>query len=65
MTQNIDRAARDLFAGGRTTRNIKYYVQPGARVTGDQLADYRSRAMAQIREGVSRENTELDGAILD
>lgn len=64
MTQNIDRAARDLFAGGRSTRNIKYYFQTG-RVTADQLADYRSRAIAQIREGVSKENLELDRLILD
>ena len=63
MTQNIDRAARDLFAG-RSTRNIKYYFGLGAN-TGDQLADYRSRALAQINEQVSIENTELDRAILD
>lgn len=64
MTQNIDRAARDLFAAGRVTRNIKYYFQQGAN-TADQLADYRSRAMAQITEMVSVENTDLDRLILD
>ena len=64
MTQNIDRAARDLFAAGRSTRNIKYYFAQGPN-TADQLADYRSRAMAQIAEHVSRENTALDRAILD
>ena len=64
MTQNVDRAARDLFSGGRNTRNIKYYFQD-ASVTADQLADYRQRAMAQIADQVSRENVELDRAILD
>ncbi|MEM6858618.1 MAG: hypothetical protein AAF559_12165 [Pseudomonadota bacterium] len=64
MTQNIDRAVRDLFEGGRSTRNIKYYVQPG-RYTADQLADYRLRVHAQIREGLSVENHELDSGILD
>jgi hypothetical protein len=64
MTQNIDRAARDLFTGGRSTRNIKYYFQQGGN-TADQLADYRSRAFAQIHESVSKENLVLDSAILD
>lgn len=64
MTQNIDRAARDLFSSDRRTRNIKYYFQQGAN-TADQLADYRSRALAQIQERVSLENTELDQSILD
>lgn len=64
MTQNVDRAARDLFAAGRSTRNIKYYFNMGPN-TADQLADYRSRALAQIGENVSVENTELDRAILD
>ena len=64
MTQNIDRAARDLFSCERRTRNIKYYFQQTDN-TADQLADYRMRAMAQIHEGVSVENTQLDSAILD
>ncbi|MES2903272.1 MAG: hypothetical protein V4696_03725 [Pseudomonadota bacterium] len=64
MTQNIDRAVRDLFEGGRSTRNIKYYFQQGEN-TADQLADYRSRAIAQIQETVSKENLELDSVILD
>ncbi len=64
MTQNVDRAARDLFSGGRQTRNIKYYFQEG-RNTADQLADYRSRVMSQISERVSVENLELDGGLLD
>ena len=64
MTQNIDRAARDLFEGGRSTRNIKYYFQQGPN-TANQLAGYRSRAIAQIREGLSVENVELDAGILD
>ena len=64
MTQNVDRAVRDLFSEGRRTRNIKYYFQ-NTCVTADQLADYRSRAIAQIQEGVSKENRELDSAILD
>lgn len=63
MTRNIDRAARDLFAG-RSMRNIKYYFRLGEN-TADQLADYRQRAWAQISESVSRENLELDSAILD
>ena len=64
MAQNIDRAVRDLFEGGRTTRNIKYYIQ-GGQSTGEQLADYRQRVHAQIREGLSEENVELDRGILD
>ena len=64
MTQNIDRAARDLLNGGRSTRNVKYYFQQGEN-TADQLADYRSRAIAQITEGISKENLELDSIILD
>jgi hypothetical protein len=64
MTQNVDRAVRDLFSGGRNTRNIKYYF-PLSGTTGDQLASYRSRAMAQIREGISPENSALDRDILD
>lgn len=64
MTRNIDRAARDLFSGGRSTRNIKYYFQD-SRITADCLADYRQRAIAQISDQVSRENVELDRAILD
>lgn len=65
MTQNIDRAARDLFSNDqRTTRNIKYYFQQGAN-TADQLADYRSRALAQVEGRISLEDTELDGSILD
>ena len=64
MTQSIDRAARDLFSRGRATRNIKYYFNQGDN-TAAQLADYRSRAMAQIHEGISVENTELDRPILD
>lgn len=64
MTQNIDRAVRDLFEGGRRTRNVKYYFQNG-RYTADQLADYRLRSHAQIREGLSVENLELDSGILD
>jgi hypothetical protein len=63
MAQNIDRAARDLFAEGHRTRNIKYYFVSGN--TGEQLADYRSRAIAQIKEGISKENVDLDGPILD
>lgn len=58
MTQNIDRASRDLFAG-RNTRNIKYYFRDGGN-TADQLADYRLRAMAQIGERVSVEDVALD-----
>ena len=64
MTQNVDRAARDLFSGGRSTRNIKYYFQ-NSQITADQLADYRQRAIAQIADHVSLENVELDRAILD
>ena len=64
MTQNIDRAVRDLFSAGRATRNIKYYFAEG-RNTGDQLAEYRSRAIAQINEHLAVENTELDRSILD
>ena len=64
MTQNIDRAVRDLFEAGRGTRNIKYYFHPG-ETTADQLADYRSRALAQITEQVSLENTVLDRCLLD
>lgn len=64
MTQNIERAVRDLFSGGRSTRNVKYYVQDGPNES-DQLADYRSRALAQISEKISRENVDLDRAILD
>ena len=64
MTPNIDRAARDLFSGGRRTRNVKYYFQDG-RNNAEQLADYRSRAWAQINEGISKENVELDRALLD
>jgi hypothetical protein len=63
MTQNIDRAARDLFSEGRGTRNIKYYFQQGN--TAEQLIDYRTRAIAQIFEGMSVEDVELDSAILD
>jgi hypothetical protein len=64
MTPNIDRAARDLFSGGRRTRNVKYYfgVNP---CPAEQLADYRNRALVQIAEGHSVENVELDGATLD
>ena len=64
MTPNIDRAARDLYSGARRTRNVKYYFEDG-RNNGDQLADYRSRAIAQIQEGISKENVELDRALLD
>lgn len=64
MTQNVDRAARDLFSGGRSTRNIKYYFENG-RITADQLADYRQRAIAQIVNQDSHENVELDAALLD
>lgn len=63
MTQNIDRAVRDLFEGGHRTRNIKYYFRPDN--TADQLADYRARAIAQISEGISKEDLDLDSAILD
>ena len=63
MTQNIDRAARDLFSEGRGTRNIKYYFLQGN--TAEQLDAYRNRAIAQICEGMSVENTELDRSILD
>jgi hypothetical protein len=64
MTQNVERAARDLFSEVRDTRNIKYYFQH-SRITADQLADYRQRAMAQISDQVSHENVELDRVILD
>lgn len=64
MTQNVARATRDLFEGGRNTRNIKYYFQLGEN-TAEQLADYRLRAVAQISEGISKENLELDSIILD
>lgn len=64
MTQNVDRAARDLFSAGRNTRNIKYYFRQEAN-TADQLADYRSRAIAQIDERVSVENIDLDRLVLD
>lgn len=64
MTQNVDRAVRDLFTGGRNTRNIKYYFSLSGS-TADQLASYRSRAIAQIREGISPENSVLDRGILD
>lgn len=64
MTQNIDRAVRDLFDAGRRTRNIKYYFNQGPN-TADQLADYRSRALAQIDKHVSQENVLLDSCLLD
>ncbi|CAM4370859.1 hypothetical protein NOLU111490_18330 [Novosphingobium lubricantis] len=64
MTRNIDRAVRDLFSEGRSTRNIKYYFQQGDN-TADQLADYRQRAIRQISEGISKENRDLDAHILD
>ncbi len=64
MTHSVDRAVRDLFTGGRFTRNIKYYFDDGSN-TGEQLADYRLRAIAQITELVSVENVELDRGMLD
>ena len=65
MTHNIDRAARGLFSTeGRQTRNIKYYFRQDGN-TADQLADYRMRAHSQIEQGISVENTDLDGSILD
>lgn len=63
MTMNIDRAARDLFEGGRNTRNVKYYVDGSC--SADQLADYQRRITVQIREGVSVENVALDSELLD
>ena len=64
MTQNIDRATRDLFTGARSTRDIKYNFQQGAS-TADQLADYRQRAIRQINDSLSKENLDLDSIILD
>jgi hypothetical protein len=65
MTQNIDRAVRELFSTeGRQTRNIKYFFRNGEN-TADQLADYRLRALHQINHGQSQENVELDSSILD
>ncbi len=65
MTQNIDRAARDLFQGEeRQTRDIKYFFRVGEN-SSDQLADYRTRAMAQIERGISVEDIELDRLILE
>lgn len=65
MTQNIDRAVRGLFeTEGRQTRNIKYFFQQGEN-SGDQLADYRQRAIHQIANGLSVEDVDLDTSILD
>jgi hypothetical protein len=60
----LERAARDLFTGARSTRNIKHYFQQGTS-TADQLADYRQRAIRQINDSLSRENLDLDSIILD
>lgn len=66
MTREIvDRAANAMFSiEGRTTRNIKYFYLHGQNYA-DQLADYRSRVHAQIKSGVSVENTQLDAYLLD
>lgn len=65
MTDNIDRAARDLFSPeGRQTRNIKYYFRQEGN-TADQLADYRMRAHSQIEQGIAVEDTDLDSSLLD
>ena len=55
----VDRAARDLFDTDRQTRNIRFYVH-GDNRSQERLADYRNRAMAQIRSGSSVENKDLD-----
>ena len=65
MNPIVERAARDLFSTGeRRTRDIKYFFRAGEN-TAAQLADYRSRAIAQIDSGLSVEDLELDAAILD
>lgn len=58
MSTIIDRVARDLFDGQEVVRDIKFCYR--RETSAEQLADYRSRAIAQIRGGQSRENTELD-----
>jgi hypothetical protein len=65
MSQNIDRAVRDMFhTEGRATRNIKYYFRHGEN-SADQLADYRTRVHSQIRENATVENVDLDRHLLD
>ena len=65
MNQNVENATRELFATSeRGTRDIKYFFQTGDN-TAEQLADYRNRAVAQIESGMSAEDVELDGSILD
>lgn len=63
MSTIIDRVARDMFEGDSVVRDIKFCYRHGT--TAEELADYRSRAMAQIRGGQSTENIELDGSLME
>jgi|GEM_PF-3750381 len=65
MTENTERVARDLFSTvGRTTRNIKFYFRRGDN-TAEQLSDYRTRAIAQIVNGMADEDVDFDRHLLD
>ena len=64
MNDSLRRAADDMFAApNRVTRNVRYYFQENS--TAIQLAEYRNRANAQISQGISLEDLELDRALLD
>lgn len=58
MSTIIDRVARDMFDGETVVRDIKFCFRHDSAAV--RLADYRSRAMAQINHGQTHENTELD-----
>lgn len=63
MSNIIDRVARDMFDGDQVVRDIKFYFRPESTAVG--LANYRSRAMAQIRHGQTQENIDLDSYLMN
>lgn len=64
MNSSASRAARDLYDSGRQTRNIRFYFH-GDNCSQENLSDYRNRALAQINNGLSVENIDLDRELLD
>ncbi len=63
MSDEIKTEQYSLSRDKEQVRNVKFYFRHGSKAS--TLDDYRKRAWAQIRAGVSQENTLLDRDLID
>lgn len=64
MTGQVDRAVSTLFPrDGEGATNVKFFLGSNRAVTKEQLAEQLNRADAQVRSGLAKRTTTLDGSL--